>query len=247
MLFIFIVSLLGFSFAFRISEGLVQRHLFSRSEMTKIGTAYLCSVWMLFFILPRSRFNLWVALFVPIVVTAIVLLALMTRRLRLFRARFREALTLIVLKMKSGKSYRRAFAEVTEESPSSLRSMLSEISNVVAFSQQNNNVKADPFIEEVVEELLKADASPHFALRRLTSFREKLRMEDEFRRRSGQVMARIRAQSLVMTGLYLAVLIFVAVKFGWRAHQEVIVVSIALFVSGALWIWLGGRRMKWKV
>ena len=246
MLFAFFISLLGFSIVIRITHVLIEQRLFELKELTKIGTGYFFSVIALLHLLPHSRICMWLGIFVPLVMLIILLFSLVKRRSRAFRNALFEVLTLISLKMKAGRSFRQSLAEVTNESDPKLRTKLSEIASDVVFSQQTSE-GVDPFVAEVIEELIQIDKNPHAATRRLGVFREKLRIEDDFRRRSGQVLARTRAQSLVMSGLYLAVLAFMSWKFGFKANLNAIGISTLLFISGAVWIWLGGRSLKWKV
>lgn len=248
MLFAFLISILGFAVAYRISKFFIHRNLLSKSEMTKIGTAFLVVAISFIAIVPRARIALWIAIFLPLSMMAFSLVVLVKTRAKRFRERFLETLTLILLKMKSGKSFRQALAESVDESDRSHRTKLGEIANVVAFSQQDEVASiSDEFVREVVVEFKRVDQSPHSAIRRLTVFRDKLRIEDDFRHRSGQALAQIRAQSFVMSGLYLAVLLFTLHRFGWRKNSDVFLASFALFACGAIWIWFGGRRMKWKV
>lgn len=247
MLFSFSVSLLGFAIVIRISDQMITRKLFERGEMTKIGTAYFVSVIGLVLMLPHHRLAMWSAVFAPLILMIMCLALIVRKRSKAFRTRVREAITLMLLKMKTGKSFRISLSEVIAEADPHLRMKLSEISSVVVFSQQKTSLSGDPFVSELIHEFILIDRNPHNASRRLAVLRDKLRIEDDFRRRSGQVLARIRAQSMIMTGLYLAVLIFVITKFGWKPHAKVIGISVALFFAASIWIWLGGRSLKWKV
>lgn len=248
MMFVFLVSLLGFAVAYRISMSFVHRNHLANSDMTKIGTACFLITLALLVMLPRERFMLWIAIFLPLMIMAFSLAALVKMRSKRFRERFRETLTLILLKMKTGKSFRQALAESIDESEPQHRVKMGEIVNVVAFSQQEESASiSDEFVREAIAEFKRVDQSPHASIRRLTVFRDKLQIEDDFRHRSGQALAQIRAQSLVMTGLYLAVLVFTLHRFGWRSNSGLFITSALLFVCGAAWIWIGGRRMKWKV
>lgn len=251
MLFVLSVSILGSMIAIRMFSNLIERNLFERSEMTKIGTVYFCSVIMLAVGLPHGYLSLWSAVFIPLAVFAFALASLVRRRAMRFHSAIRVVLASIALKMKSGRSFRQSLSEVTSESDASLRAKLSEIGSVVVFSQQNDSSRrtliCDPFIAALVFELREIDRQPHAASRRLAVLREKLRIEDDFRRKSGQVLARIRAQSLVMTGLYVALALFMAWKFDWRANLRIFASSALLFCLGSLWMWCGGRSLKWKV
>jgi Flp pilus assembly protein TadB len=247
MLFAFFASLFGFAFAYRIAHHFIDHHLFHKREMTKIGTAYFACVIVASSAIPHSRFAVWLIVFAPLVFIFVFLEILVSGRSRAFRRNFVNVLSLVILKMKSGHSFRESFAQAIDESGEELQSILSEIASVVAFSQQENGHRFDPFITEMVEELTLIDRQPHAAVKRLDTLRNRLKVENEFRRRSGQVLSRIRAQSLVMTVLFVAILVFMSVKFGFHRNASVIGVSATLFACGSAWMWLGGRNLKWKV
>lgn len=247
LLFAFLVPISGFALALRTSKHVIAHELIEKESMTKIGTVYLASVFALLICLPASRFSLWLAVFVPLAIAAIALAAHVSRRSRIFQREALSILSLIILKMKSGRSFRHSIAEVASESDRDVRAKLTEIASVVAFSQQNQASQSDAFTRDVIEEFKLIDQQPHASLRRLSVLREKIRIEDDFRRRSGQVLSRLRAQSLVMCVLYLAVFIFMVSKFGWRENASALSLSVGFFMCGVVWMWLGGRRLKWKV
>jgi hypothetical protein len=247
MLFVALISASGFLFAYRISHSLVGRAFFTSSELTKIGTVvFLCIIGAVF-LLPKTFMCAWIAVTSPLVIAGILLSVAVNRRSQIFRTRFIEVVAMIILKMKSGRSFRQSLIEATAESDPLMRAKLSEISSVVAFSQQRSRSSSDHFIIEVINEFAAADHQPHSAMKRLCVFRDKLKIEENFRRRSGQMLARTRAQSLVMSGLYLAVLIFMICKFGWKSNSDLMIASFAFFSAGAAWIWISGRKMRWKV
>ncbi len=247
MLFAFVVSVSGLLFAHRTFTHFTEQNLFDRALMTKIGTTYFACVIALIIFVPASRFGLWFALFFPLAIAGVALSACVSARARNFQKDVLGVLSILILKMKSGRSFRSSLIESTSECDSHMRAKLSEIASVVAFSSQAKTTQTDPFVRELIDEFRVIDQQPHSSLKRLMVFREKIRVEDDFRRRSGQVLARLRAQSFVMCGLYLAVLLFMVAKFGWAPNARVLLISILLFLIGVAWIWFGGRRLKWKV
>lgn len=246
-MFVFLVSTLGISFAIRIFTQLAQANLFAKNELTKIGTAVFFAVFALLLLLSHTRTAAWFAIFVPIAVAVIVLLVLMQRRSKSFRSQIVESLSLMVLKMKSGKSFRSSLSEVVAESHPGVRVKLTEVASAVAFSQQTNTKASDLFVREIVSELIMVDQNPHAAIKRLSALRDRLRVEDEFRRKSGQVLARIRGQSFMMSGMYFAIFTFMVYRFGWSTNIRSLSISLFLFAIGTAWVWLGGRSLKWKV
>ncbi|MCM2282142.1 MAG: hypothetical protein NDI61_09885 [Bdellovibrionaceae bacterium] len=249
-MFLTLVTLMsGYVCACRISDVVIAQRWFTRERMTKIGTLYFLTLMLIAIVCARvsaSAFVQWLLAFAPLAIFALVLVWLRLRRAWTFRKYFRETLTLILLRMKAGKSFRHALGEAIRESPVRWRPLLMEIRELVVFSQQTSSIGVSPLQHLIVQEFRAADQTPHAAVRRLESFRERLRLEDDFRHRSGQVLRQIRAQSLLLSGLYFAVLVFVARKFGIAAHGKLFSLSIALFLMGLSWIWMGGRRWKWK-
>ena len=247
MLFAFFVSLLAFSIALWIFEQLVEQSFFSKTEMTKIGTAYLAMVLVLIIFLPHTNRAIWFAVMGPLIVASAAAFLVIRNRAKQFRELIRQTLSLISLKMKSGRSFRQALGEACGESPMRFRSKLSEIANAVVFSQQTSERSVHPFITEVIEELVRVDQNPHASMKRLAVYRLKLKIEDDFRRRSGQVLSRIRAQSIVMTCLFAAVFAFMIWNFGWSANSTALLSAALLFACGGVWIYFGGRRLRWRV
>jgi len=247
MLFVFVIALVGSMSALRIAHSLESRHLFARSELTKIGTLVFACALALAFALPHTHACAWFAIFSPIMCAAFSLCARVSRRSREFKRECASLLSVVTLKMKSGRAFRHSLDEAIAESDARVRAKFTAIASNVAFSQQRTGMPIDSFVREFVEELAHIDRQPHLAIRRLETYRDKIEIEEDFRRRSGQVLARLRAQSLVMCGLYLAVAAFMISKFGWRANSRLFALATVSFMLGAIWLWSGGRKLKWKV
>lgn len=236
----------GLIFAHRIAREYVDhQQLIAKSTLTKIGTAYFALI-MFAILFLRSHATLWLAVFTPHVMFVLAMFSLRTLRFMAFRETFAATLTRLILKMKSGRGFREAYSDVIAESAPQMREKLSEIRDLVVFSQQHAP-STSIFVAQVIREFRIVDQQPHAALKRLQTLRERIQCENEFRRKSGQVLKQIRAQSILLSGLYVAVLIFVCRQFGAVHNARLILASLALFISGLAWIWLGGRSWKWKV
>jgi hypothetical protein len=248
MILEYIIIVSGFVFAFRMRDEFVDRQkLIVQSLMTKIGTAYFAFAFAMM-MFAHSSLLIWMSVFVPQFLFFTSMSWLKNQRRSGFREIFMSSLTRLILKMKAGRAFRQALNEIIEEVEPQMRASLVEIRDFVIFSQHEPSTHmSSPILESIVNEFRLADQSPHAALRRLLVFREKIHTENDFRRRSGQVLRQIRAQSLLLGGLYLAVLAFVSHQFGAMKHIQIIFASIFLFSVGQFWIWWGGRNWKWKV
>ena len=143
--------------------------------------------------------------------------------------------------------FRSAFSEVINESPAATQKILIDIRDVVVFSQQNNHETLSDFTKTIVVEFVQSDRAPHSALKRLVNFRDRLKVQTDFRRKSGQVMQQIRIQSLILSGVYFALFIFVVQKFGFESNHQMILSSILLFLTGIGFIFYKGNKIKWKI
>lgn len=247
MLIAYIITMSALMFATRIMVRVHRENIFTESALTKIGTAYFCALIAFNYFSSANIFALWLASFAPLVFFNVIIAIARFYRTRAFHRAFSDSLNLTLLKMKSGKSLRQSFTEVMSELPSTDAQRLREIFDIVVFTQQDKAVLQSNFVSMIVRELRVADQNPHSAIKRLQTLRMRIKIEEDFRRRSGQALKQVRAQSILMTGLFLAVVCFVIASFGFARHQHLILIAFTLFSIGLFWIHQGGRKLKWKV
>jgi Flp pilus assembly protein TadB len=235
----------------------VEQKLFAPEELPKFGTGYLLTVAALAYLVPHRRLFLSFVIFVPILVWICVLTSVLQRRGNQFRIEFRRSLGILAIKMNSGRSFRQAFSEVTQEVEPAFHAKMIEIGSAVVFSPQESHhetrispagaVLKERFLSELIDELVCIDRQPHAGLKRLAVLRERMQIEEDFRRKSGTVLSRIRAQSIMLSLLYILLLSFVLWRFGWFKNRHLVTLSATLFVLGTVWIWFSGRRIRWRV
>ena len=246
MLIVFLILIFGFLSAERILSDVVGQNILTKMQMTNFGTAYVVLIITSSFF-TSSTLVLWALSFAPHLLFMIFIAYLKQHRRRKFEERFEEILGLIILKMKSGKAFRTAFSEVISESPHAIQRILIDIRDVVVFSQQNNLEALSSFVQMIVVEFVQADQAPHAALKRLVSFLDRLKVQADFRRKSGQVMQQIRIQSLILSGVYFALFVFVIKRFGFESNRQMILLSVLFFGIGIGFIFYKGNRIKWKI
>lgn len=247
MFYVMLLTFLGSIFVIRISAKLDAHKIFSRSELAKIVIGYFSIVLIAVYFFVRTHFQMWCAVFGALVIVVFLLIYLGKKRTQNFRTHIIETLTAMILKMKSGRSFKQSLSDVIAESDGQMRAKLSEIASAVVFSQQGSTRISDQFVSELITEFIQMERNAHSSMRRLVTLRDRLKLEDGFRRKSGQVLSRVRAQSLLMSGLFVAILFYMINRFGWRDNSHIMIAAIILFNLGSLWIWIGGRRLKWKV
>lgn len=245
--FIFIQLLFGFSFFIRVLFEIYKNKLVSSVSLTKIGTLFL--VWMVigvFLIDVKSIFWLfWI--YSPTCLLLFGKVLLRKHREKQFQKLFLFFLNNILLQMKGGNSFRRAFQLANQSNKGIFCEKFKQIYDFVVFSQHINANSHPIFLKEVIYELKQVDSHPHKAIQRLTNLRRKHLILEKFRQKSGQVLRQIRIQSLILTGLYFALLTFVSVNYGFKKHLLVISLSFLIFVLGLVGVFAFGRKIKWKI
>ena len=250
MIIVFCATAIGFAIAFRICALSIDRKLATRSTLTKIGTvASIASIYAVER-LARTRFDACAAAFAPAAILLATFAIECARQESRFRSELYACLNACILRMKAGEGFRPALDGAIADSDARARPRLIELRDVVVFSQQAggfaiSSARASRSLALAGRELSLADRDSHSAIRRCVALRDRIRLEDEFRRKSGQAARQARAQSLVLAGLYLATLAYVASQFGIVANARALAASGAMFVVGLGWTQMIGRKRKW--
>jgi Flp pilus assembly protein TadB len=249
MLIVFCATALGCALAFRIRALALASRIASREALTKIGTGLALAGCAAIALLARSRLHALAAAIAPSLALLGYFAIERARRESRFRSELYGFLNSLILRMKSGEGFRSALDGAIEDADARARPRLLELRDVVVFSQQAPKPARERArgraLALAARELALADRDAHAAIRRCSALRDRVRLEDEFRRKSGQASRQARAQSLVLLGLYLATLAFVAREFGISRHARALALSLALFACGLAWTQLAGRKMKW--
>jgi len=242
-LFIFFAS--GLLFVHRMLMQLQQERIFATSTLTKIGTVFFLSL-VLFAALMPMRFAM---------ITICVLQAMFSFLMSAV-ARFREnhfkksALAVIeeiVLSMKTGRSFRHAFEDAKRSCDAFTQQKLAEIMSLVAFSQQTETSVMSKFAKFLVEEFTHVDQKPYRSIQRLEILRTRLKMERNFRRRSGDAVKQVRLQALVLLILYICMFVAVSQHVQLVQYLSLLMTSMMLMLTGYVLMWWLVRSFRWKV
>ena len=249
-------SLFGYLILAQSAVRFLRTRWVSPLELTKIGTASFVIAFLIGKVTnTQSLTQLWfVVNAAPAMVFASVGVLIYSRR-QIFEARVDELLVSLLILMKQGNSMRSALDIVTQQSSPAMRLHVRELTRAVVFSQQESERESreksprswlfDRSFGRLVSELRWIDRESSTPVRSLGELRERLRNETKIRRRSGQATAQTRAQSIVMTLLFVALAIFSMSFFGGSDVVRWILLSAPLFLVGSIWIWRGGRTIRW--
>ena len=245
MLIKFLISLFGHLLIShsitRIAEEFAFPHRMIR--LFELGNLFLIAV-LLF--LPSSSVMLWLLIGILLISLKFfppILRFFLLRSLRRSLIPFFDA---IILSLHAGRSFRTAVAEAIEMQTPWVKIQLHEMMMSIMKTETAINVKS-ALLKALQEEFAEIDRSKSRCLEQMMALRREYKMIEEFRRRSVQVTHQTRLQAIIVTALYAGLLSFVIVQFGFKDHRTVIFLSLLLFAGGLIWIFLMGKRLKWKV
>ncbi|MCB0384085.1 MAG: hypothetical protein KDD43_01735 [Bdellovibrionales bacterium] len=153
----------------------------------------------------------------------------------------------LLARMRAGSTLRSALEILEQEEEGFAQAKIAQIRASVVFLQHTESIMKESKMGELIRELRIAHHEPHQSVRRLRNLRRKLSVEVGFRRRSGQVLFQMRIQAWILSGLYLAMLVFVLIRDGTGPGVLWVVGSGIMFVCGLVWLMQLGRRIRWKV
>ncbi|WP_172795289.1 hypothetical protein [Bdellovibrio bacteriovorus] len=152
----------------------------------------------------------------------------------------------VILGLQTGKSFRSSLYAAIENQSGWMRHQLMELYQSLAMSENVIAMKS-ALLQDFRDEILEIDRSQSRCIDQVRALRRELKMHEDFRRRSGQVSQQLKMQAIIVTALYVALLFFVIMQFGFKEHGKLILMSCLIFLSGLIWIFAMGRRLKWKV
>lgn len=246
MLILFLISMLGHALVhrnisaialqFSISHNIYR--LFARFNLVLF--AVLTAIWS------RSPVSLW--LFIGIL---LISLKFFPSILRFFLTNelskaLIPLLDQVLMGLQTGNSFRNSLRIAIENQSGWKRNQLREVYEYVVSTDRKVDAKS-AVLKDFQQEMIEIDGSQSRTVEQVRALRRQLKMQEDFRRRSGQVTQQIKMQAIIVTVLFLALLLFIITQFGYVAHRLLIFGSVNIFIVGLIWIFSIGRRMKWKV
>lgn len=246
MLIGFMLSASGFLIVARIFQSFADKFSFSKRLSTFFSTFLAVVMLGSYFFLHTRLLVLW--LFIGIILISLnffpeILQMLLIRELK---KQILPLMDQLLLGLQTGNSFRTSLLQAIHNQPTWLRQQHLEIYNSIVMNRASSGLHSR-FLDEIRAEFAEMDRASSKVIEHARAFRRQIKMEEDFRRRSGQVTQQIRLQAIIVTFLYLALLVYVISQFGFFAHLHLILLSSALFTLGLVIIFVFGRRLKWKL
>ena len=111
----------------------------------------------------------------------------------------------VILGLQSGKSFRISLHTAIENQSGWRRNQLREIYNSLVTAENVIAVKSS-LLKDLQTELGEIDRSQNRTVDQVKALRRHLKLQENFRRRSGQVTQQIKMQAIIVTALFVALL-----------------------------------------
>lgn len=246
MMLHFMVSMIGYLSVHRLLAELAKEFALSSRFFAVLASIFLGMIVLIAVVCVTSPLLLWI--FIGILLLSLnilpkILHAVLSRRLFLSLLPFLDH---VVLGLQTGKSFRSSLISAIEMQSGWIRNQLRDLYNSMVNGEASVVMKS-ALLKDFRAELMEIDSSNHRLIDQVKALRRQLKLQKDFRRRSGQVTQQIKMQAIIVTALFLALLGFVIFQFGWQDHAKLIMFSSFFFILGLIIILNTGRRMKWKV
>lgn len=236
----------GFYFVSRLQEQLSK--FFPISPPKKLFFALVTAIFLVlifYFFFHRPLF-LWSLVFLFCLLTEVCVIALKSLMERRLKETALEFIDHCCLATSAGNSFRSSVQKVFLQRNDWCAMQFKNLAqNLIATDKIV--VLSPGFLSEFRQELTQIDRSGQKVNDQLKILRRILKIEINFRRKSGQVLRNLHIQSVVLTILYLSFVFFISSQVDLFKYKQLFIISISLFLTGLLLTFLAGRRLKWKV
>lgn len=152
----------------------------------------------------------------------------------------------LVLSMKSGKTFRQSLMEVRNQHSGWMQAQLAEIHSQLSLPNEDGIDMKVASVKAFTEELKQIDGASSRQVERLHMLRRAYQMRMDFRRRSGKIRQQVNNQSIVMGILFVGVAIFSVFQFEMHLLLPFLISAVTFFVVGVAGAQFLGRSFKWQ-
>jgi hypothetical protein len=245
MFFAFVAILVGFGVDVRMIERLFDSKIVHKHTAQVLKHSFFCIYFVLAVFFVKKPTLIWSIIIILKFVLLIFEKFLKKYRENKFNINILLFLDRVILFVQAGKSFRVALERSHEAGDVFTQQRTLKILESVCFAQQTTSTGT--LGDFIVSELRQIDLNAHKTLPRLEQLRRQIKIESDFRQKSEQISLRFRIQSYVMSALYLAILAVVTRVCEISRIWPLILASNVFFTAGFVWVYMTGKRIKWKV
>ncbi len=231
-------------FIFRRILGEIRMNcLLRETQMTKIVAAFFI-LNLCISILPTRSLSLFTLIW-ALLASAFAILPFLIRQSR--RRELREQLlfvvTSVLLHVRLGLAFRTAIVKTGDYIGGYAGAKIRNLNDLLVTKAPIDQV--DAVFAEFYSVLVECESEPHLSSERLSRFRQKLIVKENFRKKKAQALHQLRAQAAILTLIFIAVFAFVIFRFGYQEQSRLLILSASLFSFGLLVTLSIGRKVRW--
>lgn len=157
-----------------------------------------------------------------------------------------QVLESIILQIRVGNSPQKAVFNVYQQFKP-LEKIIFEPFLYIFLDQTSEKSIRCSFATDYFKELGFILTSQTRVIDQLLSFKDGLKIQENFRRKSKQVTQQIRAQAVVTFFVYVLMFVLSYTHLQLDKYPMIIIISIGMFTFGLISIFYMGRKIKWQV
>lgn len=241
------LSIIGFGIAFRTFRICETHQLIVENEANRWRIIGFLVIFIIQFLLRHNLVALWIIQFVIFLSPWWLVELLKSLREKKIAQERIPILDFLISNMRSGSSLRKSLLEYSNNGKSTVGEALKEFITCLQFKKSWKTLFSKSELDFFFEEISVIDGITHRQVDRLKILRQRLKTERNFRRKSSQATIQIRMQAWVMSFMYVGMLTYICLEFGFWAHSKLILVSSSLFLVGLILVLNIGRKYSWKI
>ncbi len=241
-----LISISGLLLSYRLISGKQIKKLFTKAARTLMFMATLLFIMLINTLFYSSDFIAWSLILFFVSFLTIVPKIRLYHLDKVFQNHTIILLDEVILNIQAGNSFRSSLVKTANNQNGIVKVCFLEICNSIAFPSfiESINFPSLSFLRQKFQEI---DNSHSKILEQLRFLRKNLKIEDNFRRRSGKISLQTQSQSIILSFLQLGLTFFVISHFGIEPCLRFIVTSYILFGIAIVWIFFLGRNPKWDI
>ena len=242
----FIISFFGMFVGLRTVDFLISSQLIVSLSQQQIRVVFVL-IYLIFeiFVKPPLILNLALDFFLLILPATAFLVQERLRRID-FEKNLVNYLDVVLISLQMGRSFRESVSDLAVSQKGAGRFYLHELYSLLQFSNNDRLPIKNAVFDEVLREFLEINKSQQRVFEQVRAFRRKISTLRAFRQKSGRVTVQVRAQSSILSALYLCLILYTLLEHDMSSIKKTLAVSIGLYVFGTFISLRIPRRFKWK-
>ncbi len=240
-----LILIFGYLFGCRIIEIGIKKQKLSSSYVSRMKIIVIFLMMSAFYMNIKSLFLFWILVFAVLSGSIVTIFVTFQQNQKKFRQDFVFFIDRTLIQMKLGKSLRSALEISNKTTPKRSSEFLINIIEILFWEGKLHSPHA--FHHEILHEMKVWCGLQAKVVKRIQSYRTKLRLEEKFRHKSEQILHQIRIQMIMITLMYASMAFFLVTRFDFYKHIVTYLVSLLLFILGLLGFHLVARRQTWKI